>query len=56
MGNKLGRSELAGLGTGGRDGVVILVATLLGHASIFLFDLAIRPAVGWRNRGGRRVR
>jgi hypothetical protein len=35
----------------------VVDATLLGHASI-LFDVAIRPAraVGWRIRGGRRLR
>ena len=39
------------------DVATVVDATLLGHASI-LFDLAIRPAsaVGWRNRGGRRLR
>ena len=37
--------------------LTVVDATLLGHASI-LFDLAIRRAraVGWRIRGGRRLR
>ena len=57
-------SALQGMGPGARGhaaqfdwSLTVVDVTLLGHASI-LFDIAIRPAraVGWRIRGGRRLR